>query len=88
MPDRLTDAPSGGAGPVSVKVSVAVAPDGSVAGLIAIELNVSADGDGITVTRATWLEPLNSALTATDVEAETAPAWTAKEALLCPAGIR
>ena len=86
--DRLTDAPPVGAAPLSVTVTVAVPPDVTVDGLMAIEVRVTAaDGDGITVIVAYWLECPYPAATLKVVDAVTAPACAVKLPLVWPAGI-
>jgi hypothetical protein len=82
-----TDAPSGGAGPLSVRLRMALVPDAAVAGLMVIELRVADDGRGVTVTVVAWLAPPYPALTGTTVEVETVPACTPKLILLWPEGI-
>ena len=58
LADTLTVAPPFPAGPLSVRVSVAVLPALTMAGLIAIELRLTDEAVGVTVTVAVWLAPL------------------------------
>jgi hypothetical protein len=53
----FTDAPPEGAGPLRVRVRVATLPDGTLAGVIAMELRVTPDAGGVTVTAADTVLP-------------------------------
>ena len=85
--DRLTDAPPDGAGPVNVKVTVAVCPEVTVVGLMPMALSATVLAAGVTVTLAGWTTPPHPALDRTVVETVTGPVVTVKLALVCPAGI-
>jgi hypothetical protein len=84
----LTEAPLDPAGPLNVRVTVAVPPEATVAGLMPIDESVTVGAGGVTVTDAYWLAPPQLAPTDTVAEAVTTPACTVKLTLLWPEGTR
>ena len=83
-----TAAPPEGAGPLSVRGTVAVAPDVTVDGLSVSAVRATVELGGATVSEAVLTTPPKPASDAIWSGVTTGPACTVKLAAVCPAEIR